>query len=438
MTLPPEHAFTGRTFYNFDDNVQEARHRWFYFKEGFSHRLVNEAIDRVAGDKKALTVVDPFGGSGTTALSAALLGHNAISLEVNPFCSFATRVKCCRGIWREKEFRRTVKQIVETVQKSTATSPLELYSTFSDKPGAKKWLFNREVLRASAATLSALNGLPASYAAPLRLAMVNAAMQCCNGKKDGKCVRYYSDWEERGYSKEKFLQAFSVSADQMLGDVVSHPLSRERTLHVSHGDARRLLRRLPERSADLVVTSPPYLNSLDYSDVYRPELFLGGFVSNNDDLRKIRLRTMRSHVQVKWGGRTAIDNDKIKSVVEQLKDAGSLWNQRLPEMVQAYFHDMKRILEAVFRVLKRGAEAWIVVSTSAYKALQIPVDLILADLGVEAGLILKGVYVLRNLRSSSQQWKEFGGTTPPLRESLIIFHRIRATQPAVSRKQQPI
>ena len=45
--------------------------------------------------------------------------------------------------------------------------------------------------------------------------------------------------------------------------------------------------------------SPPYLNSFDYSDVYRPELFAAGFVSANSKLRKIRKKTLCSHVQVK-------------------------------------------------------------------------------------------------------------------------------------------
>ena len=193
-------------------------------------------------------------------------------------------------------------------------------------------------------------------------------------------------------------------------DVGTHPIGRECLIRISCGDSRRLLTRCDDECADLIVTSPPYLNSLDYSDVYRPELFLGGFVLTNKDVRQIRLQTIRSHVQVKWGGPTNIKNQKVRSVVEDLLDFGdSLWNPRLPNMIEAYFHDLKNVLEQVFRLLKRGAEAWLIVSTSAYKALQIPVDLILADIGCEAGLTLKGVYVLRNLRSSSQQWKEFGG-----------------------------
>lgn len=423
MSPQAEHAFSGQTFHNFDDNLEEPRHRWFHFKEGFSHRLVAEAIKHVSTREGALTVLDPFGGSGTTALSAALLEHNAISLEINPFCSFAARVKCSRGTWRAKEFRQALAQVLRQVRASRRVSPLESFSTFSEKPGAEKWLFNREVLRACSATFSAIPEHAGAYASPLRLAMVRAAMRCCNAKKDGKCLRYYSDWQKRAYSKSDFLRAFQACAEEMLTDVASHPISYDVTLKISRGDARELLQNVSDRSVDIVVTSPPYLNSLDYSDVYRPEVFLGGFVSTNEELRRVRLRTLRSHVQVKWQGSTVIENQMVKSVVENLRDAGPLWNQRLPEMVQAYFCDMKRVLEAICRILKAGAQAWIVVSTSSYKALQIPVDLILANIGAEAGLALQGVYVLRNLRSSSQQWRQFGTTTPPLRESLIIFNK---------------
>jgi hypothetical protein len=98
-----------------------------------------------------------------------------------------------------------------------------------------------------------------------------------------------------------------------------------------------------DRSFDLLVTSPPYLNSFDYSDVYRPELFLGGFVADNTELRRIRLRTLRSHVQVKWGGEINVQSSVLVEPLRALNSAPKLWNKRIPEMVEAYFHDMHLI-----------------------------------------------------------------------------------------------
>ena len=50
-----------------------------------------------------------------------------------------------------------------------------------------------------------------------------------------------------------------------------------------------------QKCVSIWVTSPPYLNSFDYSDIYRPELFLAGYVVNNRRLM-IRLQ-LRFHVQ---------------------------------------------------------------------------------------------------------------------------------------------
>ena len=94
-------------------------------------------------------------------------------------------------------------------------------------------------------------------------------------------------------------------------------------------------------------------------------------------------------------------------------------------MVEAYFHDMNRVLKEAYRVLKTGGEAWLVVSTSAYGGVHIPVDLILADLGVKLGFELDGVYVLRSLRAAGQQQSSFGKVGLPLRESLIVLRRVK-------------
>ena len=382
-----------------------------------------EATKSVEGHKRrSLRILDPFGGSGTTSLTAALLKHDSLAVEVNPFCVFASQVKCTQGAWHEQKFRDTVERVIRSCR-SCGFSPLENVSTFSNTNGNSKWLFNLDVIRASSSMLRAIDKHGYPYSEALRLAAIRATMQCCNAKKDGKCLRYYKDWEGRKYSKDDLVTAFRLGAGLMLRDVRLAPVDRTRKIEIVNEDARVALSSLEEKSFDLLVTSPPYLNSLDYSDVYRPELFIGGFVSDNAELREIRLKTIRSHVQVKWMGSTEIESPLIKVMVDRLKQGGASWNKRIPNMIEAYFHDMRKVIVEIARVLRKGAQAWIIVSTSAYKGVQIPVDLILAELGCATGLELKGVYVLRQLRSSSQQSAGLGSKTLPLRESLIVFKR---------------
>src|SRR5437763_1497904 len=94
MKLILENTFRDRGLHNFDENLTQPRHRWYPFKEGFSNQLVSEAINHNAAGKRQVRILDPFAGSGTTPLTSLLKGHNAVGIEVNPFCAFTAKVKC--------------------------------------------------------------------------------------------------------------------------------------------------------------------------------------------------------------------------------------------------------------------------------------------------------------------------------------------------------
>ena len=63
----------------------------------------------------------------------------------------------------------------------------------------------------------------------------------------------------------------------------------------SLGDAREIN---TDRKYNAIITSPPYPNRHDYTRIYSLEM-LFDFVENNDDLKKIRYETLRSHVEAR-------------------------------------------------------------------------------------------------------------------------------------------
>lgn len=97
-------------------------------------------------------------------------------------------------------------------------------------------------------------------------------------------------------------------------------------------------------------------------------------------------------------------------------------------MIQAYFEDMENLLTELKYKAHRNASLWIVVSTSAYAGVEIPVDLILADIGSKVGWKLEEVIVTRHIRNSNQNaklWKNGDATSRRLRESIVIFKGIQ-------------
>jgi len=340
---------------------------------------------------------------------------------VNPFLAFAARTKGLNCA--PDTFAKAASSIVPAIRKGAA-SPLERFSTFCEREESEKWLFNRPVLRSFEGGWQASECLRNPARDIVRLMLVRAAMETCNAVADGKCLRYRKDWVSQNFGKADFVDSFESWCVHVREDLDSEPSVR--TPSIITGDARQALSILKGHKPVLCITSPPYLNSFDYSDVYRPETFLTKAVRSNNELRDVRLATMRSHVQVRWPDPQlkSFGSTYTQTMNRLSRKTGAFWDSRLPKMVQAYFEDMHRVLKALREIVRPQARLWVVVSTSAYAGVEVPVDLIIAQIGDRVGWFLHDIQVLRHLRASGQHASRIPGEEIKpfhLRESLIVF-----------------
>jgi DNA modification methylase len=417
-----------RGYSNALGSISLPRHRWYYIKEAFSPRIVDRALTD-SNCTPADIIVDPFSGSGTVPLQASLHGFHGLGFEVNPFLSFVSRTKLCQV--SPSDILGSIPHVIAGARIGQP-SLLETYSTFSRSGGANKWLFNEDVLRGFEGGWQACENMDEPLRDTMRLALLGASMDSCNAARDGKCLRYKKNWQSTGFNKAYFISSFEEHIAEICQDMSAAPIKDNHST-VEYGDCRSTLATSNWGKFKLCITSPPYLNSFDYTDIYRPELFLGKFIRHPNELMDLRLKTLRSHIQASWSLPTetsfgclyAEALDKIVAKKELL------WNQKIPLMIQAYFEDMNNILKILRTHARVDASLWIVVSTSAYAGVEIPVDLIIADIGVKAGWSLREVGVLRHLRTSSHHWSKWGGPDdeqPHLRESVVIFDASRGKQ----------
>lgn len=148
---------------------------------------------------------------------------------------------------------------------------------------------------------------------------------------------------------------------------------------------------------------------------------MGDYIKTQDELRDLRSQTLRSHIQYKWKAYNQSSSKEARDIVNSLETRLSeLWDKRIPSMVSSYFADMEEILGNTYKVSNKDASMWIVVSTSAYGGIEIPVDNILAELGKICGWKLEGIHNLRHIRSASQHTLKLQeAQNVRLRESLI-------------------
>jgi len=400
---------------NYENTVDLPRHRWYYYKEGFSPNIVEKAIE-LSGINRNDIVLDPFNGSGTTTLTSALKGYRSLGIEVNPFTSFLSKAKIQNV--EKKGFLCVKQNILDSVNKG-AKSPLKGYSTFSKTKKNDKWLFNDGVLNSFTGGWVSTEKIKSFRLRQIfRLALIISAMQNCNATRDGKCLRYRDSWRNNKYNKSTFLTALQANLSMMFEDIEQYPVSGQH--RILTGDARKILQSSNIAKFNLCITSPPYLNTFDYTDIYRPELFLGEFIKNNEELYNLRLNTIRSHIQAKWASPIIANFGEIyKSSMEHImKHESELMDKRIPLMIQAYFEDMLNILKLLHAKADKNAQLWIVVSNSAYADEEISVDLIIAEMAALANWKLKEVEVLRNIKRRKTKYSPSINT---LRESVIIL-----------------
>jgi DNA modification methylase len=398
-----------------EDTINLPRHRWYYYKEGFSPSLVDNAIDTLGLGQNDL-IIDPFNGSGTVTLTSAMNGIQSLGFEVNPFTAFIANTKVKNA--EISEFDLFAQFVLDGVNKRKR-SPLLEFSTFSEKSNRPKWLFNSEVLNSFEGGFSRLNDIENSNVRDiLKLSLIGSAMDNSNARRDGKCLRYKNNWQDLGFNKKTFIQSLGKRLD-----IIREDLLQEMKLtspDIICGDSRSILGNNITEKFSLCITSPPYLNTFDYTDIYRPELFLGGFIGSMKGLYGLRLKTLRSHIQAKWAVPTSENFGTLyaTSIKEILKRQDKLMDKNIPLMIQAYFEDMQNILATLKHNAKNDAELWLVVSTSAYAGIEIPVDMIIGEIGNKVGWFLKDIGVLRYLQKRKSRHSD---EINQLRESVVIF-----------------
>jgi hypothetical protein len=391
---------------------------WRHFKEAFAPELVARAIreSRIP----VHTCLDPFGGSGTTALACQFLGVTPTTIEVNPFLADLISAKLSRydieSLMRDfmtvLRYSRRNRQRPEPLFEACPATFLE--------PGVDgRWLFDRAVAARIATLKNAIDTIGSTQNRRLfRVLLGGALVGVSNVITSGKGRRYRRNWQSRIIDGDGAERAFTDAVESAIAEI--HQYSRRESMRhrVIRDDARTAVRSL--RAHELVVFSPPYPNSFDYTDVYNIELWTLGYLSSKETNRKLRHSTLSSHVQISRQFADAPTSSKrLTRTLKMLDRArGDLWNPQIPEMVGAYFADMVRILDGLSHIVARRGSVWMVVGDSQYADVQIKVSAILADLAETNGWRVVEIEPFRSMRSSAQQ-----GWRRNLTEDLVMLSK---------------
>lgn len=399
---------------------QDAMHvpfqRWYNFKEAFAPQLVANIIQQLPQSPR--TCLDPFGGSGTTAITCQFLGVHPTLIEVNPFLADLAESKLATydayALTRDRG--RLAEYLAQDIECELPPDAFpDAPRTFVEPGLGGRWIFDRSVAERIWQYRCFIDGLENSENARLfRVLLGSTLIPLSNVTISGKGRRYRSNWQDRRAVPQALDDRFEASYQRALYDICRFHSRACRQYDVMRGDAREVLHDVDR--VDLVITSPPYPNSFDYTDIYNVELWALGYLRARSDNRRLREATLRSHVQIKRSfAHQELPSSSLEKTLTALRGAEDrLWDKDIPAMVGAYFGDLYEVLCGLRSRLISGGCAVLIVGDSRYAGVHIDVAAVVAEVGKVAGFEMVERYPVRSMRSSPQD-----GGTFDLKEWLI-------------------
>ena len=340
------------------------------------------AIAELTRLRRGSVVLDPMAGSGTVLRQASENGHSAIGFDVDPMAVLVSRA------WTtsvgDVAVERVYKRVLADVARLGRSSPT-LPWIDQDKETAdfvRYWFGpkQRVVLRRIAYALAADHD-PRDAAAldVIRVALSRIIITKDRGASLGRDVSHSRPHKTMETSTFDVLEAFERSVGRVRKLLKDSPPPGG--VRVSQGDARKLHGVRPS-SVDLVLTSPPYLNQIDYIRGHR--LALVWFGHRCEDLRTIR----GTSIGTERGLALSDEPDRVLSVVRAMAPAKGL-SSRHASMIIRYAQDLLDVMAEVSRVLRPGGRAVMVVGNSCLRDTFIKNAHGAIRAGSDAGLMLE-------------------------------------------------
>lgn len=321
------------------------------------------ALERLALLPRGSRVLDPMVGSGTVLRQAISLGHRATGFDLDPLAVLMARV------WTtpvsDEAIERQATNIIDHARSMDADAiRLPWIDDDAETAAFIAYWFGREQaadLRRIAFALDQAGGggdsedTAATDVVRLALSRIIVTKeQSASLARDTSHSRPHKVVEATTF---EVFPAFEKATRLLRKRLAEHP--PETGASVSLGDARRLVE-VKNASIDAVLTSPPYLNAIDYLRGHRMSLvWLGrGF----GELRRIRSNSI--------GAERAPNDPGTAAMFHQIKASMGSFDalpKRYGAMIDRYSEDIYRMVSEVARVLAPGGTATFVVGNSCLK-----------------------------------------------------------------------
>jgi len=404
----------------FTPNINEHIHRWAPYVQGFSASFVQSILDQYKTEYNNPIILDPFAGCGTVLVQSKLNGYISVGTELNPLLQFIADTKLnCWDISPDYLLK-----IYNSMNRNTISkAPTFLKSQSQFNEGVLK---NLEIIKGGIESIEAKNQKQKKANDLIRLAFSSILIDCSNLKRT-PCLGYFKN---KKLDNNAPFVLFNQKIHQIVDDLQIIKSQYEDFIYkeskVIHANAMLFDH---DKRFDIVLTSPPYMNGLDYVMNYKIEMGWLGFAKNHKELKKIKDDMVVCDNVSKGLIRDFYEKDlyENKSIytnewIEEIKNnirknitkRGGYRRTDMPYIVHKYFDDLYKVMKKVVSSINLGGRFILVIGDSLIADVYVPTDLLIAKIGLDVGLNIEKIEKARSRRSGQiRSYK--------LRESIVTL-----------------
>ena len=295
-------------------------------------------------------VLDPMCGSGTVLSVAAQRGHHATGVDLDPLAILMTRVAIspinvsrCNDILEQLVDGARADRTLELPWQDEETRQFAEY-WFAHQQRRDLARLSRSIVQVPEGSLRDLAQIALSRTIITKAPKASLAADTSHSRPHR--VRSTSDFDVIAGFSRAFVDLVRLLEDKRLMG----------SAEVYLGDCRTL-EQIASRSVDMVVTSPPYLNAIDYMRAHKFALIWLGY--SIPELRAIRLASI--------GAERALDGPAetvVRDLIAQIEHDAVNPSQLPIAVLTRYAHDLVLFARQMRRVLKPEARLIAVVGNS--------------------------------------------------------------------------
>jgi hypothetical protein len=392
----------------------------------FPARMAPSILERRLKSKEPMCVVDPMAGSGTTVVAARFYGHRAFGFDTDPLALLISRA------WSSDVNAEAVRILLSKTlnharRRYPSLSSAQAYPARANRETRafiRYWFdpTNRRQLTALSASIGKVSN--PNIRAILWCAFSRMIITKDAGASLAKDVSHSRPHKAYRIAPVRPFEKFRPTIERILRSSNFSSGQKLPTARIRRGDARNVP--LKDGVADLVITSPPYINAIDYLRGHKLSLVWMGH--QIDEIRELRSTNIGSERL-----RHSSADTNYRTTAETVVHNFTNLPQHSQSMLVQYFSDMDCVLAEISRILKRSGRAVLVVGNSTIRGIFINNSRVLTRLAKANGLQLASAR-RRELKESKRYLPPPGNLTSGVmlrsrmnEEVILTFQKVSAT-----------